>query len=219
VTQAVNKPEVSLVLTTSIQPAVFGQPTTFTATITPKIPGSGVPTGNVQFFDGTALLATVQLVGGQATYTSSLGVGQHDIAGKYSGDDKYQPMISPAIPQTVNKKPLSLFLSSSAVNAVASQVLVFTAQLSPSPEPGMPFPSGQIAFYADSNVIGVGNLAQGVASITTTLPAGSYNVKAQYSGDANYTEAQSNYQAQTVTLAPTNTQLTSSINPSVYGSR
>ncbi len=66
-------------------------------------------------------------------------------------------------------------------------------------------------------MIGVGNLSSGIASITTTLPAGLYNVKAQYSGDANYTEAQSNYQAQTVNLAPTNTQLTSSINPSVYG--
>src|SRR5439155_299947 len=38
-------------LTSSVQPSVFGQPVTFTATVAAKSPGAGTPTGTVTFKD------------------------------------------------------------------------------------------------------------------------------------------------------------------------
>ena len=67
-TQTVNKSPSTTALTSSANPAVFGQPVIFTATVTGT---NGTPTGTVTFKDGTNSLATNSLVSGVATYTNS----------------------------------------------------------------------------------------------------------------------------------------------------
>src|SRR5439155_97659 len=68
-------------LTSSVQPSVFGQPVTFTATMAAKSPGAGTPTGTVTFKDGSSTLGTGTLnSSGQAMFTTStLAVGPHSI--------------------------------------------------------------------------------------------------------------------------------------------
>src|SRR6185369_12848813 len=76
----VNAADTTTNLTSSVNPTVFGQSTTFTATVTTNAPGTGTPVGSVQFKDGASNLgAPVALNGsGVATYsTSSLSVGSH----------------------------------------------------------------------------------------------------------------------------------------------
>jgi len=83
------KATTSTTVTSSLNPSVFGQSVTFTATVTS---GSGVPIGTVQFkVDGSALGGPVTLDGsGVATLsTSSLAVGSHVITAEYSGDANY----------------------------------------------------------------------------------------------------------------------------------
>ena len=59
-------------LTSSANPALPGQPVTFTFTIDVVAPGVGLPTGTVQFkTDGTNAGAPVALSGGVASYTNS----------------------------------------------------------------------------------------------------------------------------------------------------
>lgn len=218
VTQAVSKPAVTITLTNNINPSLFGQPVTFTATVAPLPPGTGTPTGQVTFFDGGNALGNVTLVGGQATLTVTLPVGNHSVAVSYAGDANYQSFVSPTISEIVNKIPSSVSLTSNAGNAVASQVLTFTAQIGPIPPAGVPYPTGQVAFFDGSNQIGVGQLSSGVATFSTAqLTTGLHYISAVYAGDNNWTGTTSAFVPQNVTLAQTATQLVSSANPSVYG--
>src|SRR5439155_702363 len=92
-------------LTSSVHPwSVFGQPVTFTATVTAKSPGAGTPTGTVTFKDGSITLGTGTLNGsGQATFTTStLAVGSHSITASYGGDASFNGSTSHPLTQTVN---------------------------------------------------------------------------------------------------------------------
>ena len=81
-----NKILTTTALTSSQSASVFGQPVTFTATVTPKS-GLVTPTGTVDFKDSSTLLQTVPLSGGVASVIiSSLAVGTHIITAVYSGD-------------------------------------------------------------------------------------------------------------------------------------
>src|SRR5205085_10357144 len=73
-------------LTASPNPASFGQAVLLTATISPVPTGS--PLGTVSFFDGTTLLATVNInSSGIATFSDSgLSVGSHPFTAVYSGN-------------------------------------------------------------------------------------------------------------------------------------
>src|SRR5207244_4328568 len=91
-TQTVNKANTTTAVTSSVNPSVFGQSVTFTATVAAVSPGAGTPTGTVQFtIDGVNFGAPVTLVGGSATSgsTSTLTVGTHTVTGIYSGDASF----------------------------------------------------------------------------------------------------------------------------------
>ena len=59
--------QTSITLKTSANPAVFGQPLTLTATVSP-LTASGI----VTFYDSTTVLGSKTLAGGQAALTTSL---------------------------------------------------------------------------------------------------------------------------------------------------
>ncbi|WP_206306700.1 Ig-like domain repeat protein, partial [Streptomyces malaysiense] len=70
-TQTVTQAASATTLTSAPDPSVFGQAKTLTATVAAVAPGSGTPTGSVDFFDGATLLGTSALTGGTATLTTS----------------------------------------------------------------------------------------------------------------------------------------------------
>src|SRR5262249_5221535 len=88
VVQQVNTNSTMTRLTSSLNPSTFGQPVTFTATVTAQ---SGTPTGNVTFKDGATTLATVALNGsGVAAFTTStLAIGRHKIIAVYAGNSSF----------------------------------------------------------------------------------------------------------------------------------
>jgi 6-phosphogluconolactonase (cycloisomerase 2 family) len=72
----------------------FGQALTFTATVAAKAPGSGTPTGNVDFFDLTTNtdLGVVALSAGSAALTTaSLDTGSHTLLLSYGSDANFLP--------------------------------------------------------------------------------------------------------------------------------
>ncbi|MBT9331512.1 Ig-like domain repeat protein [Paracidobacterium acidisoli] len=73
-----------------------GQSETLTATVSSKT--TGTPGGTVSFYDGTALLSTVSLSGGAASYsTATLAPGViHTITAAYSGDSNFTASSSTA---------------------------------------------------------------------------------------------------------------------------
>jgi subtilase family serine protease len=71
-------------LASSLNPSVYGQSVTITATVA-QASGPAVPTGTVQFsIDGNIIGSAVMLTGGTAAYaTTTLGAGTHNITGVY----------------------------------------------------------------------------------------------------------------------------------------
>src|SRR5262249_37685415 len=88
---SVGKASTTTAVTSSLNPAINGQSVTLTATISVTSPGSGTPTGTVDFLDGGVTIAAGRPVsGGTASYTtSSLSIGGHTITAVYSGDTKF----------------------------------------------------------------------------------------------------------------------------------
>jgi autotransporter-associated beta strand protein len=86
----------TVVLTSSANPSVYGQSVNLTATVTST--GGGTPTGTVTFKDGTAEIGTVELNGsGVAVLTTNgLAVGSHPLTAVYNGTT------SQILVQTVN---------------------------------------------------------------------------------------------------------------------
>src|SRR5258708_6559595 len=88
-------------VTASLNPSMYGNSVTFTASVTP----SSGPTGSVTFKDGSVVLGTQLLnASGQASYqTSSLAVGPHSITAAYGGDTNFSASTSAEVTQTINK--------------------------------------------------------------------------------------------------------------------
>jgi hypothetical protein len=87
-------------LTSSPNPSKSGRPVTFIATVSPS-----TATGTVLFFDGSTLLGTSPLVGGQASFsTSSLSAGKHSITAAYSGNTNFNGSTSVVLTQSVTGK-------------------------------------------------------------------------------------------------------------------
>ena len=120
--------------------SAYGQPVTFTATVTPKYPAGAPPTGNVVFLDGSSTLATVALNNGTAALTlpgpgyAPLALGGHSITASYQGDAaSFQGSpASNAVAGTVAKAASTTGpVSSSAGSAsVYGQPVSFTAAVS-----------------------------------------------------------------------------------------
>ncbi|HEV8723216.1 MAG TPA: Ig-like domain repeat protein, partial [Candidatus Binatia bacterium] len=110
-TLTVTKANSLSVVTSSVNPSVYGQSVTFTATVTAVAPGVGTPTGTVQFkIDGVNFGSAKILSSGSATSdaTTSLAVGARSITSVYSGDTNFNATgtgssTAPAFTQNINK--------------------------------------------------------------------------------------------------------------------
>ena len=182
-------------VTSSADPSVFGQPVTFTATVTTA--GLGTPTGNVQFFeDGNPIGSPVALnASGQAQFTTSaLPVGSHVITANYAGNvpDGFNASTGSlnTNPQTVNPAGTSTTLTSNQANPVGTGIPVtFTATVSAVAPSAATVNTGTVTFSRNGSPIctnvAVNGSGQATCTITFSL-AGSYNITAVYSATGNF---------------------------------
>jgi hypothetical protein len=198
----VNKANTTTALTSTANPVVLGQAVTFTATVATVAPGGGTPTGNVVFKDGATVLATVLLVNGVATFsTSTLSQATHSINAAYQGDANHVA----STPATLNEQIQSattVALTSSAASGTSNAAMAMFASANISQgvvqvgtpvtftatvadvAPGTGVPTGTVTFYDGTTQIGTGTLVNGVATLAlSTLAAGSHSIKAVYGGD------------------------------------
>jgi hypothetical protein len=180
----------------NVSAAVFGQTITFTATVSPANPGTGTPTGTVQFqVDGSnagnpVKLTTSSGVTSASFSTATLAVGTHTVAASYSGDSTFANS-NASTAQTVNKAATSTLVTTSANPVAVGQSLTFTATiLAAAQATGMP--SGTVLFQIDGSSVGspVAVTTAGTATTasfsTSTLTGGTHTVTATYSGDNNF---------------------------------
>jgi uncharacterized repeat protein (TIGR03803 family) len=210
-TQTVIKATTTTTVTSSLNPSIFNQSVTFTATVSAVAPGAGTPTGTVTFtYGSTTLCSNVALTGGVATCAyATLPVGSDVVTASYSGDTNFSSS-SGTITQTVNKASATTTTVTSTPNpSVFNQSVTFTATVTPTPD------GGTVTFiYGTTTLCSNVALTGGVAVCSyATLPLGSDVVTAAYSGDANFGSS-SGTVTQTVNKASTTTTVTSTPNPS-----
>ena len=109
----VNKADTSTTVASSVNPSTYGQTVTFTATVGAVSPGSGTPTGTVQFEDnGSPIGSPITLSGTMASFTvtaTQFTASGHSITAVYSGDANFNATgadagsTATALAQTVQK--------------------------------------------------------------------------------------------------------------------
>ena len=220
--QVVSKANSATAVTSSQNPAGFGQSVTFTATVSPVAPATGTPTGTVTFLDGGSLIGTGTLSGGVASFTTSaLAAGNHTITTSYAGDASFNSSTGSLTgnPQVVNKSSSTTAVTSSPNPSIFGQSVTFSATVS-AVAPGTGTPTGTVTFLDGGSPIGTGTLTAGIATFTTSaLTAGNHTITTTYSGDGNFSASTGSLAGnpQVVKKANSTTAVTSSQNPSGLG--
>jgi hypothetical protein len=187
--QAVNpttKSVTSTALASSLNPSIYGQKVTWTATVTTS--GPATPTGKVNFkWDGYSIGSATLNASGVATLSRpNLNVYTYPLTAVYAGDANNVGSTSAILNQVVKETTSTAALSSSANPSTDGQAVTFTATIT-SPTVTA---TGPVTFTAGKTVLGTAQLSNHKATFTTsTLAVGSTTVTATYSGDSNIAES------------------------------
>ena len=124
-------------VTSSANPSNPGQNVTFTATVAVVPPGTGTPTGTVQFLiDGTNFGTAVALTGNTAqTSTSSLSVGNHPVTAQYNGTATFNTSSGTLSGGQTVSAPTPTPTPSPTATATATPTATPTATATASPTP------------------------------------------------------------------------------------
>lgn len=199
-------------LTSSLNPAVYGQTVVFHATVTSS---GGTPTGNVIFYDRDYALGTVALSGGSAAFTmSSFYVGAHSITAAYQGTGQFNVSTSAALNQVVNVATTATSLTPSLNPVNVNQHVTYTATVA-SQYGGAA--TGTITFMDGSAAVATVTLSGNQATYRTKYGSlGSHTITAIYSGDGNDSASASPAITENV-VSPTKTKVITSGSPSHVG--
>lgn len=176
-----SSPTVALVRSSGSNPSSGGASISYTATVT-----GNQPNGNVFFYDGVTLLGAGTLNGSyQASFTTTLlSGGSHTIAAIYPGDTNNGAGHSNSLAQTVNDSrtatTTTLARTSGASPSAFGASLAFTATVTGAS------PTGNVAFYDDSTLLGTIALNGSTQATLTTsgLAVGYRPITASYLGNA-----------------------------------
>jgi hypothetical protein len=219
----VNAAATATALTSTVNPAAFGQSLTLSATVTVQSPGSGFASGSVTFMDGTTTLgtSTINAVTGVATLAvSNLALGSHSIVATYAPNSQgnFSASTSPTLTQVINQSSSTTAISSSITPSVFGQQVTFTAIVAAT-APGAGTPTGTVTFVdtTSGTTLGTATLSSGTATLAvSTLTVGSDTITANYGGDTNFTTS-SGSTVQVVNQSATTTALVVSAPTAVFG--
>ncbi len=214
-------------ITSSSNPSVFGQPVTFTASVTTAPLGSGTPTGSITFYiDGVPQSSSVTMSGGKASITlSNLAVSAvpHSISASYSGDGNFAAIPEPVVvpfSQTVNQASTTTTVSASPISGdIYGQTITLTASVTVNAPSASGIPDmGTVTFYDGSAATGIllgsapltaGSAFINVSNLSVNTAAG-HTITAVYSGDTSYVASTGTLSGYQVAPAGTTTTLTAS---------
>lgn len=227
-TQTVNKANTLVTLSDDVDPTVFGQSVTLSATVAAVAPGAGTPTGTVTFYDGGSCGAPGNALGSDNASPWSISVSSLAVAGSpytllacYGGDDNFNGNADTES-HTVNKANTLVTLSATPDPSTFGESVSLSATVA-AVSPGAGTPTGTVTFYdggtcaAPGNSLGSDNSAPWQAS-TAALAAGSHTLLACYSGDDNF-NANSDTEAHTVDAATITSTVSVRPNPQQYSDK
>jgi 6-phosphogluconolactonase (cycloisomerase 2 family) len=212
----------SVVLTTGVDPSVYGQSLTFTATVSGqygmvKKRGNGAlsqakahaqdVTGNVTWSANTGCSSSVVsgYPGVATCTTSALGAGADTVTATYSGDSNHSPG-SGSLGQTVNQASQTITFGTLANQSLGAAPFTLSATAS----------SGLAVSFASTT-----SSVCTVSGATVTLVAiGTCTIQATQAGNANYAAATSvnqNFQVLAADFALSSNPASATINPGQSG--
>lgn len=188
------------------------------------IGGSAIPTGTVQLiakipgnYSGTNLgtysLGPVGIT--VFSYSPASSIAGLQISAYYTGDQMFNGSGSPPAP--ITNLPTPTVTVSSSQNPVAVNAPVtLTVTVTPSGST----PTGTVQIWNGTSWLPTATLVNGSTQVTTTFATpGTFNLGAMYSGDSNYARSLSgNVMLLTVQPSATTVSISSSANPSAFGS-
>lgn len=216
-TQSVGAEATATEVAASVNPSVFGQAVTFTATVSAQT--GGIPTGAIAFLIDGDSACQGGLSGGSASCSPAepLSPGEHDVRAEYAGDTDFSASHG-VLTETVAKAPTLTSISADVAAPRFGQPVTFTAEVSV-PPPGGGIPTGEIQFTLDGEPLGAPVTITGGAATTppiSALPVGMNAVGAEYGGDSDHAGS-SETLFEEVVPGETTTTLTSSANPTHFG--
>ena len=227
--QVVKQASSTTTVASSLNPSLYGQVVSFTASVAAVAPGSGTPTGTAQFaIDGSNFGSPVTLVSGSATSgtISTLTEGTHTVTAVYSGAADFATSTGTLSGgQVVGSASAATVVTSSLNPSVYGQSVTFTATISGQyGQVKGRKPQSVTGTVAWSTKTGCGTTTvtsgnPGVATcITSNLPAGTDTITATYSGDSNHSGSTGTLSGgEVVNKASSTTTITPSLNPTTYG--
>lgn len=176
----------SLSFTDSPSPSVVGLPVSLKAAVGPDagVSVSSVPSGRVDFYDGSTLLGSASVSAGSAQIsTATLAVGSHALTAKFVADYPYGDKTA-SLTHLVTLSPSSTSLSVSPNPVQALGTVTLSAHVSTT---NGSLPTGTISFSEGSALIASGTLdSTGTATVSlNSLAAGTHLLVAYFAGDAN----------------------------------
>ena len=214
-TQLVNSPSATPTATTvsgSPNPSTVGQAVTFTATVTS---GSGIPTGFVDFAEGSTDFGTAVLnASGQATMPiSSLALGSHTITATYLGDTNFGASARTTT-QVVNS-PTAVATTTSVASSPNPSTVGQTVTFAVTVTSTSGVPTGSVDFTEGGTDFGTATLnGSGQATIqVSSLAAGSHTITATFIGNAAFATSSSTTPQIVNAVSPVTTSTTLSISP------
>ena len=188
-------------VTSSVASQPYGQTVTFSATISAVAPGTGVPTGTVNFLESTTTLGSGTVSGtGLATFSiASLTAGTHIITASYGGDTEFKTSndtgSASKLQQEVTQAGTALSSVTSSLTSpyTFGQANTYTATVSVTSGLGGGTLTGTVTFKDGGVNLGSGTVgAGGVATFSTaSLIVGTHSITASYGGTANYLSSNS----------------------------
>jgi len=174
-------------LSSSVNPSVFGQLVTFTATVAP-VSGTVVPAGGTVNFSVDSVLAGTATTdsNGKATFsTAALAVGTRTVSAVFVGNPAFLTSSGSLVGgQTITKAATKITVSSSANPALLGQPVTFTVTVTSSP--GL-IVDGQVTITINGNPTSVALAGlDTVVKAAGPLPQGENSISASYAGSANF---------------------------------
>jgi len=164
------------------------QGSTVTAAVSAVSPGAGVPSGGVQFFNGSAEVAAGNLVtsGTQSVVVLPATAIGGNITAIYSGDSNFNGSTSAVLSLPKSQPPVfvTLTLASSPNPAPVGLPVTLTVSVkgnAPAPAAGM------VQVFDSATLLGAAGVSGGQATLAATFQStGTHRLAAQYSGDSVY---------------------------------
>jgi len=199
--EVVGPAESQVLITSSLNPANYGQPIQLTFTV--SNPNGGLPSGEVNLMNGSTLLTSAYISNGTGTLTffgpffSYPPAGTYSLTAVYTGNADYLAGTSPVLIETINPAATNTVVISSLNPSTVLSKVTFTATVTPAS--GIA-PSGTVTFHDGRTTLGTSTLSStGVATFTASgMTAGTHTIFAVYSGCANDTGSTSPVLSQVV---------------------